>query len=145
LLPAIGIPDVDLRDGQINMSDTILSVVPTDPRWQPDPTRAEHARSVVAGLLPLERSGFGFDEIKVTWHAQVAVVDCGENLQRISCPHCAAEIDTQWWRDLMEEHCCSGESFDDLTATLPCCRRTASLDGLDYGWPCGFACFEVEI
>jgi hypothetical protein len=35
----------------------------------------------------------GFDDIRVTWHKPVAVVDCGENLQRITCPHCAAEID----------------------------------------------------
>ena len=127
------------------MSDTILSVIPTDPRWQPDPTRAEHARSVVAGLLPLERCGLGFDEIKVTWHAQVAAVDCGENIQRISCPHCAAEIDIRWWSDLLEERVCSGENFDDLSATLPCCRVSASLTDLDYDWPCGFARFEIEI
>jgi hypothetical protein len=125
------------------MSDTILSVIPTDPRWQPDPARAEHARSVVAGLLPMERPGF--HELKVTWHAQVAVVDCGENLQRISCPHCAAEIDTEWWRDLLEERFRLREGFDDLTATLPCCRGSTSLTDLDYDWPCGFARFEIEI
>jgi hypothetical protein len=125
------------------MSDTILSVIPTDPRWQPDSARAEHARSVVAGLLPMDPPGF--DELKVTWHPQVAVVDCGENLQRIGCPHCAAEIDTQWWGDLLEERFCSGESFDDLTVTLPCCQGSASLTDLDYDWPCGFARFEVEV
>jgi hypothetical protein len=125
------------------MSDTILSVIPTDPRWQPEAARAERARSVVAGLLTMERVGFGFDEIKVTWHEQIALVDCGENIQRITCPHCAAEIDTQWWSDLLEERCEIG--FGDLTATLPCCRRSTSLTDLDYDWPCGFARFEIEV
>ena len=83
------------------MSDIVLSVIATDPRWQPEPARAERARTLVAGLLSMERHGF--DGIRVTWHKRVAVVDCGENLQRITCPHCAAEIDTQWWSDLLEE------------------------------------------
>jgi hypothetical protein len=125
------------------MSDTILSVIPTDPRWQPEPARAEHARALVAGLLSMERRGF--DKLKVTWHEQVAVVDCGENIQRIICPHCAAEIATQWWHDLLEEHAVGGFGFDDQTATLPCCGRSTSLTDLDYDRPCGFARFEIEI
>jgi hypothetical protein len=125
------------------MSVTVLSVIPTDPRWQPEPARAERARTLVAGLLSMERRGF--DEIRVTWHKQVAVVDCGENLQRITCPHCAAEIDAQWWSDLLEEHFRLGEGFDDLTETVPCCRRRTALTDLDYDWPCGFARFEIEI
>ncbi|MFW6692168.1 hypothetical protein [Streptomyces sp. MAR4 CNX-425] len=47
------------------MSDDVLSVIPTDPRWQPA-------------------------EIDVTWHDTLTVVDCGQNLQKIGCPHCGA-------------------------------------------------------
>jgi hypothetical protein len=55
------------------------------------------------------------------------------------------DIDTQWWRDLLEEHAVGGFGFDDLTATPRCCGRSASLTDLDYDWPCGFARFEIEI
>ena len=60
------------------MSDTVLSVVPTDPRWQQARGRAERACALAAGLLSMDRPGF--DEIRVTWHKQIALVDCGENL-----------------------------------------------------------------
>ena len=93
------IPWTFTRARGANTSDTVLSEIPTDPRWQPKPARAERPRTLVAGLLSMRR---GFDEIRVTWHKQVAVVDCGENLQRITCPHCAAEIDAQWGSDRLE-------------------------------------------
>jgi len=70
------------------MSDTLLSGNPYRPALAASSRPTEHARSVVAGLL--QWNAPGFHELKVTWHAQVAVVDCGENLQRISAPHCAA-------------------------------------------------------
>ncbi len=122
------------------MSDNVLSVIPTDPRWQPEPALAERARVIVEELLP---EPGGISEVKLTWHEHVAVVDCGANLQRITCPRCAAEIGTSWWGDLLEDRYETG--FDDLTADLPCCGRTASLTDLVYDWPCGFARFEVEI
>jgi hypothetical protein len=122
------------------VSDNVLSVIPTDPRWRPEPPLAERVRVIVEGLLPdLD----GITEVKLTWHQRVAVVDCGANLQRITCPHCTAEIDTNWWGDLIEDRYEMG--FDDLTADLPCCGRTASLTDLGYDWPCGFARFEIEI
>ena len=82
-------------------------------------------------------------EIEVRRYDVINVVDCGGNLERITCPHCAAEIGTRWWAGLLEERAESG--FDDLTASLPCCDCPALLTDLVYEWPCGFARFEIEI
>ena len=72
-----------------------------------------------------------------------AVVDCGVNLERITCPHCGGSLDTDWWSDLLEEHAESG--FTTLVTEVPCCGAATSLDALDYDWPCGFARFEIAV
>lgn len=105
------------------MSENILSIIPTDPRWQPEPEAADRARALLAQLAPNpDRTD---DELTAEWHETITVVDCGANLERITCPLCGSTIDTAWWGDLLEER--YEDAFDDLTAT----------------WPCGFARFEL--
>jgi hypothetical protein len=123
------------------VSDNVLSIIPTDPHWQPDQTAADRAAAIIAELAP-DPDGVDVD-INIDWHDTITVVDCGANLERIGCPTCGALIDTQWWSDLLEERCDSG--FDDLTATVPCCGASTRLDALTYEWPCGFARFEIAI
>ncbi|WP_406330003.1 hypothetical protein [Streptomyces sp. NBC_00203] len=123
------------------MSDDILSVIPTDPRWQPDQAAAERAVAVVEGLVTETLNGIE-DDLEVTWHERVAVVDCGQNLERIGCPECGPSLDTEWWRDLVEAH---DDGFATLVVDVPCCGAGTSLDALDYDWPCGFARFEIAI
>lgn len=123
------------------MSADVLSVIPTDPYWQPDRSAADCATAVVADLVPgLPGAEV---EIDVTWHDQLTAVDCGENLERIGCPRCGSSIDTEWWADLLEAHCEDG--FPHLAVQAPCCGAETSLDLLDYDWPCGFARFEIAI
>lgn len=124
------------------MSDDVLSIIPTDPYWQPDQDAADHAAALAADLSP----GVPDDadvEIDVTWHETLAVVDCGANLEKIGCPLCGASIDTAWWGELLEAHCDDG--FTTLEIQVPCCGGQTSLDALDYDWPCGFARFEIAI
>lgn len=125
------------------MSDTVLSVIPTDPYWQPEQGQADRAVSEVAAHVPEDPDGFEL-EIEVQRYGSVYVVDSGSNLSRITCPHCSTEIDTGWWRELCDERFEDGSS-DDLSVLLPCCGREGSLNDLGYDWPCGFACFEIEI
>ncbi|MFE9565216.1 hypothetical protein ACFYM0_29350 [Streptomyces sp. NPDC006487] len=122
------------------MSDDVLSVIPTDPYWQPDQAAADRAAAIVTDLEP----GAPDDvEVEVTWHDTLTVVDCGENLERIGCPHCGASIDTEWWADLLETH--GEDGFATLAVRVPCCRAETSLETLEYDWPCGFARFEIAI
>ncbi|GGV90027.1 hypothetical protein [Streptomyces massasporeus] len=124
------------------MSDDVLSVIPTDPHWQPEQAAADRTASIVEDLAPGLPDGVDV-EIDVTWHDTLTVVDCGQNLQKIGCPHCGASIDIEWWADLLEAHCDDG--FVTLAVVVPCCGTATSLDALDYDWPCGFARFEIAI
>ncbi|MFF2775962.1 hypothetical protein ACFVU3_13735 [Streptomyces sp. NPDC058052] len=124
------------------MSDDVLSIIPTDPQWQPDRTAAERTAALAADLAPGLPDGVEV-EMDVTWHDTLTPVDCGDNLERIGCPHCGASIDTEWYADLLESH---GENgFTTLVVEVPCCGTDTSLDVLDYDWPCGFARFEIAI
>ena len=123
------------------MSENVLSIIPTDPRWQPGHQRVVRARLLLAKLAPdPDRDE---SDLKAAWHETITVVDCGGNLERITCPLCGAVIDTEWWGDLLEERCDAG--FDNLIATVPCCGGHASLNDLEYEWPCGFARFELAL
>ncbi|GAB3880709.1 hypothetical protein [Microbispora bryophytorum] len=124
------------------MSDDILSIIPTDPYWQPARDAAERAAAIVADLAPGKPDGVDA-EVDVEWHDNVAVIACGANLERIGCPHCGASIDTEWWHDLLETH--SDEGFANLAVKTPCCGADSSLDALEYDWPCGFARFEIAV
>ena len=75
------------------MSENILSVVPTDPRWQPAPEAGERARAVLAQLAPNPDRTDG--ELTAEWHETITVVDCGANLERIACPVCGSAVDTE--------------------------------------------------
>lgn len=122
------------------MSDDVLSVIPTDPYWQPDQAAADRAAAIVTDL---ESEAPDDIDVEVTWHDTLTVVDCGENLERIGCPCCRASIDTEWWADLLEAHCEDG--FASLAVRVPCCHAETSLDALEYDWPCGFARFEIAV
>lgn len=123
------------------MSENVLSVIPADPHWQPGHESAARARDLLAQFAP--DSDRPESELKAEWHETVTVVDCGANLERIGCPLCGAEIDTEWWADLLEDRC--DEGFDDLISAVPCCDGRTSLNDLDYDWPCGFARFEIAL
>ncbi|MFD9405784.1 hypothetical protein ACFWBN_02005 [Streptomyces sp. NPDC059989] len=124
------------------MSEDVLSIIPTDPRWQPDRDAADCAVSLVEELAPAVVDGVDV-EIDVTWHDAVTVVDCGGNLERIGCPLCRASIDTEWWTDLLESQ--GDDGFTTLAVEVPCCGKPTTLDALDYDWPCGFARFEIAV
>lgn len=124
------------------MSDNILSIIPTDPQWQPNRTAADRAAAIIAELAPDDRDS-GFRDLKIDWHDTITLVDCGANLERIGCSACGASIDRHWWGDLLDDRYKSG--FEDLTVTVPCCGATIRLDALTYEWPCGFARFEIAV
>ena len=119
-----------------------LSIIPTDPNWQPDRLSGNRALAIVTALAPGAPDGVEVD-IDMTWHDTVAVDDCGANLERITCPHCGGSLYTDWWSDLLEEH--AESEFTTLVAEVACCGTATSLDALDYDWPCGFARFEIAV
>lgn len=99
LAPATGIENP--------VRDNVLSIIPTDPHWQPEQTAADRVAAIIAELAPGDPDGVDVD-LNIDSHDTITVVDCGANVERIGCPTCGASIDTQWWGDLLEERYESG-------------------------------------
>ncbi|WP_369383226.1 hypothetical protein [Streptomyces sp. cg36] len=122
------------------MSDTYLTVIPTDPLWQPGKEAGDRAMAALSGMLPDSDARLGLVN---QWHDGVELILCGSNLEKISCPHCGAQCATGWWTDLVSERYDQG--FVRLMAALPCCGVDTSLNDLVYDWPMGFARFRIEV
>jgi hypothetical protein len=56
------------------VSDDVLSVIPTDPQWQPDQAAAGRAAALAADLAPGLPDGVDV-EIDVTWYDALTPVD----------------------------------------------------------------------
>ncbi|MFG3101453.1 hypothetical protein ACGFZL_13150 [Streptomyces sp. NPDC048182] len=122
------------------MSDNYLTVIPTDPHWQPGEEAGERAAGVLGGMLPDDDARRG---LEARWHDVVQVVDCGSNLERVRCPHCKADLAFDWWGEAVSER--YERDFPTLLATVPCCGVDTSLNDLAHAWPMGFARFRVEV
>lgn len=118
------------------MSDSILKLIPVDP-FQ---TISEQA--LFDAKLYLE-TNVRCDFVNINWSPAPMFIDCGDMLEAIFCPNCGSAIDFSWWGEAMN-HACE-TSFSSLMTILPCCKSSASLNDLDYHFPCGFACFVLEI
>ncbi|MFI6261676.1 hypothetical protein [Micromonospora sp. NPDC051006] len=122
------------------MSDFYVSLIPTDVNWQPTSAAATEAGAYVRRVFP-DPDGVQQD-ITVEFYDRITVVDAGESVQQITCPHCDRDIPTDWYDDLIEET--EGE-FDSLIVSVPCCETAVALDTLKFDWPSGFARFEIAI
>ncbi|MFD8692993.1 hypothetical protein [Streptomyces sp. NPDC059651] len=122
------------------MSDNYLTMIPTDPYWQPGEDAADRAAAALSHMLPDDDARRG---LEAKWHDSVEVVWCGANLERISCPHCGTECAPGWWAEAVSER--YDEGFPTLVVTVPCCDVETSLSGLVYDWPMGFARFRIEV
>lgn len=119
------------------MSDNVLKLIPTSPRHVPSSAASEQATAILRATFP------SADDVRVQVSDQVRFVDPGANWGRVRCPFDATELSADWWQAAMDRALQNG--FEDLSVTLPCCGRTASLNELHYEWPAGFARFSLEV
>ena len=118
------------------MSDHIIKLIPTDPFFRIDQTKASRLGKYLAAHTTAE-------SIKIRLRSRPQFVDCGGNLDRIFCPVCGHILDMDWWTDALDAKYQDG--FRSLEVTLPCCGAQRSLNDLQYYFPCGFACVEFEL
>ncbi|HEY2595862.1 MAG TPA: hypothetical protein VGK33_18375 [Chloroflexota bacterium] len=117
------------------MAETYLRIIPRDPGRVPSALARERALGVLQRAVPFA------DEIDSQVTPDVRFVDCGDNFETVSCPHCSADVG-EWWTMAMEMG--HEQQFRDLRATTPCCGRRTSLNELVYSWPAGFARYSLE-
>lgn len=123
------------------MSDTILRLYAADPDFRADSSTAARARRAAETMFP------DADEIDVDVYEHLTLIDCGENLERITCPQCGAPISVEWWSDRMDELAAGGWEQGDVDAPTrsPCCGGAVTVRSLNYEWPMGFARFSVDV
>jgi hypothetical protein len=105
------------------MSDNQTIFIPVEPSYVPDDNTVQRIKELASAVLKI------FD--------QVQFVDCGENLEQITCPFCRADL-SDWWSEAMNTAYSPESGFSNLSVSLPCCGRKSSLNELDYNWPIGF-------
>lgn len=118
------------------MSDFIVKIIPSNSHFH---TSAERADEVVRYL----KYQLNADRIDVRFSKSPVFVDCGSNLEEILCPVCGSVIPFDYWGQVMDK---ANEShFENLAVPLPCCKKSSSLNELNYHFPCGFSCIEFDI
>lgn len=117
------------------MSLNIVKIIPKNPNSD----ISDNAEKAIAYL----KDKIQADGIEFTDRGEISFIDCGESLESISCPICNADLPFDWWGEAMDV--CYGNGFSDLSVTLPCCSNIASLNALNYNFPCGFAKHEITI
>jgi len=117
------------------MSDIIVKIIPIES----DLKLSEEVTDRIAQWVKRKYSG----EVIVRNSDEIEFVDCGDQLEKIRCPYCDKELSFDWWGETMDAAAANG--FEDLDTELLCCGKKASLNKLDYEYPCGFSKTEVSI
>jgi hypothetical protein len=121
------------------MSDMFLRIIPADPKWIPlkenQERAAEHLRNLIDRNLKIDHRVF----------EAVTFIDCGDGLERITCPvsACHSSLPFDWWQEELDS--AAETQFEDLGITVPCCKFPTSLNELEYDPPVGFARFCLEV
>ena len=118
------------------MADTVLKIIPDGPYFR---VSQEALQQAVRYL----REETEADSVTCSQSETPVFVDCGGNLERITCPVCKKPIDFSWWGSAMDQAYANG--FHDLRVKLPCCGEESALNALGYDSPCGFSCVSVQI
>ena len=119
------------------MSDNWIVLIPKDPVFVPNKASQQAAIDQLTELAPEA------EEIEIKASDHIQLFDCGANLERISCPSCDRELDTEWWEERMIDDYVDG-GFQLRDYPMPCCGAFHSLNALRYDWPQGFARFGIE-
>jgi hypothetical protein len=120
------------------MSDHITTFIPVDPRFVPSKKAQKAAIRLLKELAP------SAEDVSSEVDDVVVFRDCGENFERVSCPHCRADIVLEVWQDWMSQDCEEDGGFRLAGVAAPCCKAMTSLDDLAYDWPQGFSRYSLK-
>ena len=118
------------------MSDVIEKIIPVDPFIKIPIDDLQSARELISYKV-------AYDSITIDTSEYPVFIDCGGNLESISCPKCGAQISFDVWGELMDK--AYESSFSDLDVMLPCCNSKVSLNDLNYNHECGFSHCAISI
>ena len=120
------------------MSDIIYRIIPESYDYLPADERAAD------GAVKILKMYVQVDKISWKSFENPIFVDCGSNLETITCPFCGHNIDIYVWQEMMST-CYERSYFNNLDVFLQCCNKETTLNNLKYQLDCGFAKFVIEI
>lgn len=118
------------------MSEHIVKIIPKDPYFHITEQKAQEINNYLKEKITA-------DTIEIMMSKKPVFIDCGANLQSISCPLCKKLLGFDWWGEAMDK--AHKNNFADLAIELPCCGKGSTLNDLLYNFPCGFASVEFDI
>ncbi|MBO5031519.1 MAG: hypothetical protein J6C19_09400 [Lachnospiraceae bacterium] len=118
------------------MSDYYIKIIPAGSDRRISPQTADRAVKYLQSCIIAY-------SVEAHIYETPAFVDCGGYLQDISCPYCGKSLFTEWWTEAMNK--AYENNFRKLDIKTPCCNKDSSLNELQYDFPCGFACAEIDI
>lgn len=122
------------------MSDSLITVIPTNPTWVPQPEQETQAVDLIKEFLP------DHHEFIVERPDGITLYSGYENFESIHCPSCATALDIQpWWTDQLDAAWHPDTGFSSLDTMTPCCGTATSLNDLTYHCPQGFASWAVSV
>ena len=118
------------------MSDSIIKIIPRNHNISISKTAIEKAKNYLS-------EQFGADKVVLKEYKYLSFIDCGSNLEEITCPSCGKIIPFDLWGKQMSIS--KETAFTDLTINTPCCNTATRLDKLNYNYDCGFSKFEIDL
>lgn len=120
------------------MSTRLHRFVPLDVQHIPPAAAIETARTWLAGAIAAYK-------VEAVTPGHITFFDCGGGLDRIFCPHCKTELDTELWKDWMDASWSKAAGFTLTARKLACCGQTVRLDALGSDPLCAFGSFALVI
>ncbi|QAA33611.1 hypothetical protein [Clostridium manihotivorum] len=120
------------------MADTIYKIIPESHNFFPSDTKA------IDGAVNILKTYIKADSISWEGFENTTFIDCGSNFELVKCSHCGANISEELWQEMMSR-CYAESRFDNLNIYLQCCKKTSTLNELQYIMDCVFSKFVIEI
>jgi hypothetical protein len=109
------------------MSENWLILIPKSPDYVPSKSAQDQAIALFKTIAPQA------NEVGAEVSERPRLIDCGANLQKISCPCCQKELNIDLWIDWVSQE--AELSFPLKPVPLPCCGAIRNLADLIYDWP----------
>ncbi len=127
------------------MSDTVLKLIPTEPRHVPAAETHEKALEVLVELTQgWEPEAQVFDQLQY--------IDPDEWIEAINCPRCGKRLELDgkpeheaywdWYNEIVEQE--EEHGAESLQVVMPCCKASVPFTDLQIVNG-GFAMFELQV
>lgn len=118
------------------MSETFLRLLPKEVNDIP-------SQDSINKSIQVLKSVYCGSNIQYTYYGSIEFIDQGSNFESIYCPNCGAELEIEWWQEMMDA--AYKASFINLNVITKCCQSYTTLNHLRYYFAAGFSRWVIEV